>query len=117
MILERYAKIIAAHPTAYFDEKRLPVNKEMMKAALKIGWKLADSDKQREWLKVGWTLLSKFQKGIGEPPVDCTLSPDTPLPSSAEMARLERYSQIAKIAEAEAEKNRAEMFDFIQQNS
>jgi hypothetical protein len=115
-ILARYGELIEAHPTAYIDETQLPVDKEMMKAALKIGWKLADNDKQREWLKVGWILLSQFQKGVGETPIDCNLSPGL-LPSDEEVSRLDRFLQFAKIAEAETEKNRAEMFEFIRQNS
>jgi len=87
-----------------------------MKAALKIAWKLADNDKEREWLKVGWILLSQFQKGVGETPIDCKLSPGL-LPSDEEVSRLDRFLQFAKIAEAETEKNRAEMLEFVRQNS
>ena len=115
VILSRYRELLEKHSTAYMDETWLPVSKAEMKTVLKVAWKSAKDDDRREWVKIGWTLLSKFQKGIGKIPVDCSIPQNASYEESVRI--MEPYMRIAKIAQAEDEANRTEMLEFIRQNS
>jgi hypothetical protein len=114
-ILSRYSQLLEKHPTAYMDETWLPVSKAELKTILKVALMSAKDDDRREVIKICWTLLSKFQNGIGKIPIDCTV----PGNSSYEVGNriMEPYLRIAKIAKAEDEVNRAEMLDFIRKKS
>ncbi len=112
VIMSRYRELLEKHSTAYMDETWLPVSKAEMKTVLKIAWKSAKDDDRREVIKICWTLLSKFQKGIGKIPIDCAMPRNA---SPEESLRI--YLRIAKIAQAEDEVNRTEMLEFIRQNS
>jgi len=112
VIMSRYRELLEKHSTAYMDETWLPVSKAEMKTVLKIAWKSAKDDDRREVIKICWTLLSKFQKGIGKIPIDCSI----PRNASPEEG-LRSYLRVAKIAQAEDEVNRTEMLEFIRQNS
>jgi hypothetical protein len=114
-ILAAYGGLVAKHAAAYMDEKWLPVKKPVMKAALKVGWEMAKTDEQREWIKVGWTLLSSFQSEIGDNPVDGKIPPNAS-PDDV-LAVLEPFIRVAKLAEAEAESDRLEFQEYIRQSS
>jgi len=80
------------------------------------GWLLAKGNEQlREHVKVGWTLLSTFQKGIGSKPLDTA---DLRDPLTAEgMATLNRIVDFGKLSQAEMDSDRDEMQEFIRQQS
>ncbi len=111
-ILARYGDLLEKYPACYVDETWLPVAKPMMKRALKIGWLMAKgNDQLREHVKVGWTLLSTFQKGVGPKPIDMTVKSD-PL-SDEGMDHLNRMLKIGRSSEAEMNADRDEMQEFI----
>jgi hypothetical protein len=110
-VLAEYGKLLEKFPAAYIDEAWLPLKKLGMKRALKIGWKLAKDDEQREWIKIGWTLLSQFQKGVGSKPIDSNII------TRENLARLDRFLELAKIAQLEADSDQIELLEFVQQNS
>jgi hypothetical protein len=112
-ILQKYGELIEKYPTAYVDETLLPVSKHQMKMVLKAAWKMAPNEQLRNHVEVGWTLLSMFQPNIGEVPIDCKISPNL-LPE--DMAQLDRFLQIGKVAQAESEKDREELQEFIRKN-
>jgi hypothetical protein len=114
-ILSRYSELLEKHPTAYMDETWLPVSKAEMKTILKVALMSAKDDDRREVIKICWTLLSKFQQGIGNIPIDCTVPGNSSYEEGDRI--MEPYLQIAKIAQAEDEANRTEMLKFIRQNS
>jgi len=115
-ILARYGELLEKYPACYVDETWLPVSKGMMKEALKRGWLLAKGNEQlREHVKVGWTLLSTFQKGVGSKPLDTA---DLSDPLTAEgMATLNRIVDFGKLSQAEMDSDRDEMQEFIRQQS
>jgi hypothetical protein len=115
VILSRYRELLEKHSTAYMDETWLPVSKAEMKTVLKIGWKTAKDDDRREVINICWTLLARFQKGIGKIPIDCSVPRNSSYEESLRIT--EPYLRIAKIAQAEDEANRVEMLEFIRQNS
>jgi hypothetical protein len=109
-ILARYGELHEKYPGAYLDEWMLPVDKPSMKRALKIGWLIAKTDEQREWMKIGWTLLQNFQSGIGDVPLQAT-APD--ITSPKDMANFERWLEFAKKGQIEDEANQREKDAFI----
>jgi hypothetical protein len=66
-------------------------------------------------IKICWTLLSKFQKGIGKIPIDCSVPRNSSYEESLRIT--EPYLRIAKIAQAEDEVNRDELLNFIRKKS
>jgi hypothetical protein len=114
-ILSRYSQLLEKHPTAYMDETWLPVSKAEMKNILKVALMSAKNDDRREVIKICWTLLSKFQKGIGKIPIDCTLPGNSSYEEGDRI--MEPYLRIAKIAKAEEDLNRTEILEFIRQSS
>ena len=115
VILSRYRELLEKHSTAYMDETWLPVSKAEMKTVFKIAWKSAKDDDRREVIKICWTLLSKFQKGIGKIPINCSVPQSASYEEGVRI--MDPYLLIAKIAKAEDEVNRAEMHDFIRKKS
>ena len=82
LAINRLGELIERYPNAIIDEKWLPVPKSDMKTALKIGWITAQNDKDRELIRVGWSLLASFQPGVGEEPISSKL-PENPSPEDA----------------------------------
>jgi hypothetical protein len=109
-ILARYGELLEKYPTAYMDEKWLPVNKASMKQALKIGWLMSKNDQQREYIRSGWVYLSLFQKDVGNIPADANVPVDA-TPES--IASLDRFLHFAKLGRAEDEANMRELDEFI----
>jgi hypothetical protein len=110
-IIGRLGELIEKYPDGYMDETWLPLDKSGMKTVLKIAIAAENDSKKREWLKVGWLLLSQFQPNIGQTPVRFASS--SPLPSPEEMEALSRYVQISERARVEEEQNVAELNDFL----
>jgi hypothetical protein len=110
-LLAKYGDVVASNRAIYLDESLLPAKKTVMKAALKVGWELATSGEQREWIKTGWYLLSNFQPGIGDPPHDGKI----PLDASIEDAlRInDEFLRVAEMAETEAERDRDEFARYV----
>src|SRR5260370_14361055 len=109
-VLAEYGKLLEKFPAAYIDEARLPLKKLGMKRALKIGWKLAKDDEQREWIKIGWTLLSQFQKGVGSKPIDSNII------TQENPAKLDTCLELANIAHLEADSEQIEQFELVHHN-
>jgi hypothetical protein len=70
----KLGQLMERHPLALLDTKRLPLPKPDMKAALKIAWRIAPSDELRRATEHAYLHLSSFQDGVGDEPIDPTLS-------------------------------------------
>lgn len=97
------------------DASLLPVNKKLMVEVLKIAWLNSKTSEARNWIEIGWALLANFQEGVGDVPITAEmpehLSPDETI------ARLNRYSMWAKLADAEGEIMQRERDVFKEANS
>jgi hypothetical protein len=71
---------------------------------------LAKTDEEKEWIKVGWTLLQFFQPGIGDAPLVLNAPADQ---SPLSLARFGRVLEFAKKAAIEDEANQREKEEFI----
>ncbi|MFZ5791858.1 MAG: hypothetical protein ACOY3L_14295 [Pseudomonadota bacterium] len=72
----RLGDLMQTHPGAILDESRLPLPKPVMKTALLIAWKFADSGHARSAIEAAYVHLCRFQKGVGDTPIDSTLPKD-----------------------------------------
>jgi hypothetical protein len=112
-IIQQYGALLEKNPTAYMDETWLPVPKDQMRLVFKAAWKIAPTAELRNHVEVGWTLLSMFQPDVGQIPIDGAVPPDA---SPQSIAQLGRFVELGKRAQAEAEKDLAEMRAFIRNN-
>ena len=115
-IMQEYSGLLEKYPTAYMDEKWLPVPKDKMRLVLKAAWKMAPNAELRKYVEIGWTLLSMFQTGVGDIPVDGDIPRDPKLISEAHLQKLDRYVVLGKLAEVEGDKEQVEMRSFIAAN-
>jgi hypothetical protein len=115
-IMQEYSGLLEKYPTAYMDEKWLPVPKDQMRLVLKAAWKMAPNAELRKYVEIGWTLLSMFQTGVGDIPVDGDIPRDPKLISEAHLQKLDRYVVLGKLAEVEGDKELVEMRSFIAAN-
>jgi hypothetical protein len=66
-ILRDYAKLNEDFPGCVIDISRLPAGKATMKDVIQFSWL---TEKFRNWLETGWLLLSWFQPGVGQIPIN-----------------------------------------------
>jgi hypothetical protein len=109
--INRMGELIEAYPGAVIDETWLPVPKADMKTALKIGWITAPNEKERELMRVGYSLLASFQPGVGEKPISPKL-PENPSPEDA-IKILGPYLEFSPRVEAEMVANGKEFDAFV----
>jgi hypothetical protein len=112
-IMQQYQTLLEKYPTAFIDEEWLPVPKDEMRLVFKAAWKMAPNAELRNYVEVGWSLLSMFQPGVGQTPVDCATPRDA---SPQSIAQLDRFVELGKIAQAEAEKEVVAMRALIRGN-
>jgi hypothetical protein len=113
-IISRYGELLEKYPTAYMDESWLPVPKEQMRLVFKAAWKIAPTAEMRNYVEVGWTLLSMFQPGVGPVPVDAATPKDASPSDITKM--LGKYLKIADAAKPESERDYREMREFTRAN-
>src|SRR5579863_5149257 len=92
-VLEKYGMLLEKYPTAFVDESWLPVPKNQMRLVFKAAWKLAPTAEMRNYVEVGWTLLSMFQPDVGAVPVDAA-TPKNASPNDV-VTMLGKYLKIA----------------------
>jgi hypothetical protein len=66
--IRKLAALMETYPSAILDTTMLPLPKAEMKTALKQAWLRIESAKWRNWLEVGYIILSNFQDGVGPRP-------------------------------------------------
>ncbi len=93
----RLRDLMQRHPFAVCDVAALPLPKVEMKAALKLAWDLAASDRQRAEIEAGFLYLSQFHVGVGAEPIDCDF-PATADPAES-AALLERWAPWSVLCE------------------
>ena len=109
-ILAKYGELIEKHPTAFMDESWLPVTKDEMRRVFKAAWKISPTPEMRNYVEIGWTLLSMFQPGVGPVPVDAAVPRDV---SRESIRALERFGELSKLAQAESERDLKEKREFV----
>jgi len=114
-IISKYGELLEKYPTAYMDESWLPVPKEQMRLVFQAAWKIAPTVEMRNFVEVGWTLLSMFQPGVGPIPVDAN-TPNDASPSDI-TKMLGKYLKIADAAKPESERDYREMREFTRANT
>jgi hypothetical protein len=95
-IVERYGVLLERYPTAYVDERLLPVRKDEVRSALKASWKMAQNSQLRSAIEIGWTSLHRFQPNVGPKPIDA--DPDSP-------DMLNRFVEISKVSQQEMDRD------------
>ena len=109
-ILAKYGELLEKHPTAFMDESWLPVPKDEMRRVFKAAWKIAPTSEMRDYVEIGWTLLSMFQPGVGAVPLDAAMPRDV---SPESIKPLERFVELSKAAQAESDRDLKEKREFI----
>ncbi|MDE2229244.1 MAG: hypothetical protein KGL11_09420 [Alphaproteobacteria bacterium] len=67
-LIDAYGALMEKYPAGYVDASVLPADKDTLKLAIKIMWKLSD-DNFRSLLGGGFVGLYRFQDGVGPKPI------------------------------------------------
>jgi len=114
-ILSAYGELLTKYPSAIIDASWLPVDKKTMINVFKIAWLGAKTDEARNWIEVGWALLSNFQEDVGSRPITAELPDNLSLEES--IAALDKYTLWAKLALAEGDIMQRGRDEFREANS
>jgi hypothetical protein len=75
-LLKTLGQLMEEYPTALMDTSRLPASKQLMKEAIKEGWRVEPN--LRASLGRAYLFLSNFQDGIGDAVLDCVIPNSAP---------------------------------------
>lgn len=75
--INAYGAVMQRHPIGFVDASLLPTNKEALKLAIKVTWRLTADESIRRMLGAGFVNLYRFQRGVGPRPI--TSLPDVNL--------------------------------------
>lgn len=101
--MSAYGDLLVKYPIAIMDVSMLPIPKKQMKVLLKGVYAKATRADLKEYIETGFTLLSKFQEGVGPTPIDGRAPFKGKLPTQAEIAHLEKWMAWEKASLAEGE--------------
>ena len=106
-----YGSILNSYPHHIIDASWLPAQKESMIQIFKLliaGGQKFENQNHRDRTESYWSMLSRFQPGVGSLPIDVEISRDNPTVAvwRERAARVEKWLEIAN---AEAEKYEREI--------
>jgi hypothetical protein len=110
-VVNTYVALLKAHPHHVMDASWLPADKWRMIKIFKIWWlagDVIDNDDMRGAAENWWSLLSRFQPGVGAVPIDYEISEDN-LTVREWSERAERVGKWLEIGVAEMEKYGSEI--------
>jgi hypothetical protein len=91
-LINAYGAVMEKYPVGYVDASVLPTDKDTLKVAMKIMWKLSN-DNFRNILGGGFVGLYRFQDGVGPKPI-------RPLPENVSVEDLKGPNGIAAMKTA-----------------
>ena len=106
-----YASILNSYPHHIIDSSWLPANKDNMIRLFKMlinAGEHFDDETHRETTENYWSMLSRFQTGIGGVPIDVEIAKDNPT-VAVWRERAARVGKWLEISNAEAEKYEREI--------
>ena len=106
--MSAYRNLLVKYPIAIMDVSMLPIPKKQMKVLLKALYAKVTTTELKNYIETGFTLLSKFQEGVGPTPIDGRTPFSGKLPTQTEIADLEKWMAWEKLSLAEAEALSAE---------
>jgi len=87
-LINAYGAVMEKYPIGYVDASVLPADKDTLKFAIKVMWKLSDEN-FRSLLGGGFVGLYRFQNGVGPEPI-------TSLPKNMNVAELKKSPEAMK---------------------
>lgn len=110
-VISVYGSILNSYSHHIIDASWLPAPKESMIQIFKLliaGGQKFENETHRDRIESYWSMLSRFQPGVGSIPIDVEISKDNPTVAvwRERAARLEKWLEIAN---AEAEKYEREI--------
>jgi len=89
-VMSAYGMLLEKYPIAIMDVAMLPIPKKQMKVLLKALHAKAIATDLQNHIEAAFTLLSKFQEGVGATPIDGRITSGGKLPTQAELANIEK---------------------------
>ena len=77
------------------DTKKLPYDKEIIKTALILSFKLCDDPETKEMIKVAYIGLADFQEGVGTVDVGLDIR-ELPNPQTIDLKTMNQFESISK---------------------
>ena len=111
--MSAYRDFLVKYSIAMMDTSMLPIPKKQMKVLLKALYAKVATAELKNYIETGFTLLSKFQEGVGPTPIGGRAPFKGKLPTQAEIAHLEQWMAWEKVSIAEAEALTAEWKRFL----